>query len=304
MAFVAFRSESIALKRGATSAQALAIVATSCLRQIAQNERGIRDGSAEAVHQMRIGLRRLRAAVSIFKDVLQGGELERLKGELVWLTEQLGEARNYDVLIASKRNFIPPSTLGATELGDELADRREEAFAAARRAVSAVRFERLIVTSAVELILRADGKGAGARAARDLAREVLERRARRVLRRLGRFARLGARERHELRIQVKKLRYGTEFFAALFPNSRRMRKRFSRSLEALQDTLGRLNDITTHQRIAAELVEDGTGEVLASRRIALAMGTLTGNEQAEEQSLIAHVPELATHLAKAPRFWR
>lgn len=292
------------MKRGATSAQVLTVVATSCLRQIAQNERGVQGGSAEAVHQMRIGLRRLRAAVTIFKDVLRLGELERLRGELVWLTEQLGQARDYDVLIASKRNFIARSALGSAELGDELDRRREEASAAASRAIGGVRFERLIVTSAVDLILRADGNGAAARAARDLAREVLSRRTRRVLRRLGHFARLDPRERHELRIQVKKLRYATEFFAALFPGSRRAHKRFSRSLEALQDALGKLNDIATHQRIAADLVEDRMGEVRASRRIAFAMGTLTEKVQADVQLLIVRVPELAARLAKAPRFWR
>jgi CHAD domain-containing protein len=49
---------------------------------------------------MRVGLRRLRAALSPFKDVLRGKETDRLKNELRWLTEQLGPARDVEVFIS------------------------------------------------------------------------------------------------------------------------------------------------------------------------------------------------------------
>jgi CHAD domain-containing protein len=302
-----FRAQPIALDRRTTSAQALVVVATSCLRQVALNERGVRDGSGEAVHQMRVGLRRLRAALSLFKDVLRPGEVDDLKRELVWLTEQLAAARDYDVLIEAKCKFEEATRSvfgGEAELTAELTRRQQEAFAIASRAIESDRFERLIFSSSVALIARADEDGKGGRPVRDLARRVLERRTRRVLRRLARFARLDARERHETRIRVKKLRYGTEFFATLFPNSDRHRKRFSCALEALQEALGRLNDITVHQRIGRDLVDDSTNEGRAGRRIASAMGALTGNEQAELRSLLKAVPKLRVRLAKAPRFWR
>lgn len=267
----------------------------------------MRDGFGEALHQMRVGLRRLRAALSIFSGVLRQGELEGLQAELVWLTEQLAAGREYDVLVASKRHFeeaTRSASGGESELSDELARRRQQAAASASCAVASVRFHRLIVSATLGLILRADEEGAGDRPARKLARQVLERRTRHVIRRLARFAQLDVRERHQLRIQVKKLRYGTEFFATLFPNSNRSRKRFSRALSALQDTLGTLNDSTVHERVAADLVEGGPGEARTGRRVAFAMGTLTQKEQAEARSLIARVPKLAARLAKAPRFWR
>src|SRR6478752_7139428 len=78
-----FRAEPIALGRKTTSAQALVVIANGCLRQIALNQRGVCAGSGEAVHQMRVGLRRLRAAFSIFKSILRRGEFEDLKRELV-----------------------------------------------------------------------------------------------------------------------------------------------------------------------------------------------------------------------------
>ena len=302
----AFRSEPIALSRKMTSAEALVIVAASCLRQIALNETGVRDGLGEAVHQMRVGLRRLRAALAIFQPVLQPAEFDDLKRELVWLTEQLAEARDYDVLLESKRKFdVVTSSLFAfeAELTSELSRRRQEAFLIASHAVGDVRFERIIVSAAIRLISRADADGAGGEPVRELARRALERRTRRVLRGLARFARLGERERHELRIRVKKLRYAMQFFAGVFPHSRRSRKRFSRALEALQETLGTLNDMAVQQRIATSMIDESTNEARLSRRCAFAMGGLTGYQQAELRSLLAAVPELRARLAEAPHFW-
>ena len=45
-------------------------IALTCVRQIAANEPAVSAGKAEALHQMRIGLRRLRAAIrsgSVFR---------------------------------------------------------------------------------------------------------------------------------------------------------------------------------------------------------------------------------------------
>ena len=302
-----FYADPVALVRTNTSAQALASIATSCLRQIALNQKAVLSGSHEAVHQMRVGLRRLRAALSIFKNVFRAGELDGLKRELVWLTEQLAAARDYDVFIASARKLedIADSVFGdQPEVSDEFARRQRDAFAVATRGVASARFEQLIVSVVSGLILRADEEGAGRRAARGLARKTLERRTRHVLRRLGRFSRLTARERHELRIHVKKLRYGTEFFGSLFSSSHRGHKRFCRELKALQETLGQMNDIIVHRRIAVDVAADCTKEPGASRRIAFAMGAFTGRGQSKLHELLAAVPKLHARLASAPRFWR
>ena len=298
-------AEPLALHGRATSAQALVTIALSCLRQIALNEAGVRAGSGESVHQMRVGLRRLRAALSIFKSVLQTGEFDGLKSELAWLTEQLAAAREYDVLIGVRRKFadVASGVTGAeSAFTCELARRQREAFARASRAVTGARFERLIGSWAIALLSRTNEGGKGDLPVRNLARRVLERRTRRLLERLERFSELGVVERHELRIFVKKLRYATGYFGALFPN--RSGKRFSHALEALQDTLGDLNDIAAHQRLALELIEDNANDSCESRRVAFAIGALSGAEHAELRSVLATVPKLRARLAHAPRFWR
>lgn len=303
-----FRAEAIALHRKATCAQAFVAISTSCLRQIALNEPGVRAGSGEAVHQMRVGLRRLRAALSIFDKELSPGKYEGLKHELVWLTEQLAAARDYDVLGDSLHTS--DDVVGAmlernapeSELARELNRRREEAQGAARRAVESARFERLIGSAAVSLISHLE-EGDSDRSAREFAREILEHRSRRVLRRLKRFASLDVHERHRLRISVKKLRYGADFFATLFPKARRSHERFNRVLEALQELLGKLNDIAVQQRIARQMLEQGN-EGLAGRRISFALGALTASRQAELVTLQRSVAQLRRRFRKAPRFWR
>jgi inorganic triphosphatase YgiF len=77
--------------------EAFRAIAQSCLRQIMANEPSMCAGQAESLHQMRIGLRRLRAAIAIFADVVDDDELEPIEGELKWITKELGPARDLDV---------------------------------------------------------------------------------------------------------------------------------------------------------------------------------------------------------------
>ena len=84
------------------------------------------------------------------------------------------------------------------------------------------------------------------------AARVLERRYRRVRKRGKGFARLAPADRHRLRIALKKLRYGVEFFAGLFPAKRV--ERFREVAAALQDRLGHDNDVDVASRLAREVV--------------------------------------------------
>ena len=51
-------------------------------------------GDAEALHQMRVALRRLRAAISLFSDMLTDRQTEALKTEFKWITGELGPVEN------------------------------------------------------------------------------------------------------------------------------------------------------------------------------------------------------------------
>jgi CHAD domain-containing protein len=56
--------------------------------------------------------------------------------------------------------------------------------------------------------------------------------------------------RHRLRIQIKKLRYGIEFFRGLHRALDKQRKGFLKAVETLQEVLGKLNDQATASTLA------------------------------------------------------
>ena len=90
------------------------------------------------------------------------------------------------------------------------------------------------------------------------------------------FDSLDAEQRHQLRIDIKKLRYTCEFFAGLVPKSRRGEcKAFLGRVEEIQESLGKLNDIETARRLAQEL---GTGtDQEAAEQDAQALLRMTGH---------------------------
>ena len=81
-------------------------------------------------------------------------------------------------------------------------------------------------------------------------------RLRKRIRREGRcLATLDDEHRHEVRKDAKKLRYAAEFFVSLYPDrkARRRMERLLDRLEALQDKLGRLNDMAAAPELLAKL---------------------------------------------------
>lgn len=88
------------------------------------------------------------------------------------------------------------------------------------------------------------------------ARERLDRAWKRVRRPGKSLGTLAAEDRHRLRIEMKKLRYATEFFAGLAPRHRRReRAAFTGHLRDLQERFGELNDLETRRQLAPQLFE-------------------------------------------------
>lgn len=150
------------------------------------NREAVIDGKAEGVHQMRVGLRRLRAAISVFKDLVGGGETESVKRDLKWLTDELGPAREYEVLIGERVRPLRQAAPNADELRSldkELRDRRKSALRKARKAAESDRFRELGLRTALWLAnghwVRSEDPLARARrerSATDFATDALARR--------------------------------------------------------------------------------------------------------------------------------
>jgi inorganic triphosphatase YgiF len=301
----------IALDPRMSVADAFRAIALGCLHHIAANEPAVRERDAEGVHEMRVGLRRLRAAMALFADLLDDEETASLKGELKWLTGELGPARDLDVYVTG--NIKPlqrslPDRRGLDVLQRDLDAQRAGAFARARHAVASARYRMLLLDTlgwieAGEWRASEDQLIAARRCrnAQDFARNELARRVRKARKKAAKLAKLDARGRHKLRIAIKKLRYAADFFAGLFDgrNAQKRQRRFERGLAALQDSLGALNDIAVHQKIAGKV----GGERGRKRQRAFAVGLVSGREQSRVAPLRGAAVEAADRFRQARAFW-
>jgi inorganic triphosphatase YgiF len=105
-------AEKIRVRRGISTTDAFRTIERSILRHIAGNEAAVRRSDSEGVHQMRVGLRRLRAAISLFSNLLGDQETEGVKAELKWLTGELAPARDLDVYVRNEIEPLPGATPG------------------------------------------------------------------------------------------------------------------------------------------------------------------------------------------------
>jgi inorganic triphosphatase YgiF len=258
-------------------------VARSCLAQVANNAKLVgRYRSLEALHQLRVGLRRFRATLTAFRSFIEDGEYDQIKGETEWLASELDSARDIDVFIQESFRCVNPVDADRDAfagLGAQLLHAQSEAYDRALAALASPRFARLMLTTTRWLEI-----GAWARSEEPVIKSLRDRRTdefaydqldrmRRQVRRRGRYlARLDAQRRHRLRIKAKKLRYAAEFFSASFGRKKR-RKRFLQALADLQEGLGRLHDTAVSPQLALQLVQGlsakagfAAGLIIASRR--------------------------------------
>jgi CHAD domain-containing protein len=269
-------------------------------------------GDPGGVHQMRVGLRRLRAATSLFRILLHDSQTATIKAQLKWLTGELSPARELEVLVS--RVVAPMGKRrmrwrGMPSLSREIADRHDAALKRARDGVDSARFRGLAIDVAAWL---AAGRWTtpednlvhdqGNLPIEDFAAEQLTRRWRKVRKKGGALVQLDVLSRHKFRIQTKKLRYAAEFFSSLYRSKRavKRRKQFLLALERLQDGLGDLNDIAVHEeRISAIGIRDRPDPSLV-----FAAGLLTGREDARIEPAMTAAIEAYADLAKVKPFWR
>ncbi len=279
------RAEPLILTAKMRVDDALSAVLEACLRHWTANELAALDGNdPEGVHQMRIGLRRFRSALSAFAGLLPPQQSEWLKTEAKWVLGSLGPARDWDVFQSDLLAPLEANQPGATEFSAlHLAarERQATAYQRVRETLSTPRYTRFLLQLGGWLEdrgwhcaeLTAAQKAALDQPLLSLADSLLAKRHRQVLKRGKGFAHLPTPQRHELRIAVKKLRYTTEFFRRLYPT--KSAKPFLRALRDLQESLGHLNDVAVAEHLLGELTENA-GRGKAAAQIHFAAGEVIG----------------------------
>jgi CHAD domain-containing protein len=79
----------------------------SFLDEIVRHWEGVRGGQdVEALHDMRVATRRLRASLSVFQPIFEQRPFEKFERKISYLTDALGDARDTDVFIEFLRAQI------------------------------------------------------------------------------------------------------------------------------------------------------------------------------------------------------
>ncbi len=290
----------VELDQNMTCRQAFRAIAQNCLRQIIANAPGVCAGEAEALHQMRVGLRRLRAAIAVFAKEVADSEQERIKGELKWITNELGPARDLDVFAADVLKPLGKSHTDTdhAETRRIFAENRAKAYAAAIGSVRSDRFRSLLLDVAewIEVGPWTADASLSARRERPVkthAAKVLAK-MRKYIRKKGTELReIDAEKRHKLRIKAKNLRYAIEFFAGVLPDDQKAKRREAAlsALRELQDTLGALNDMAQREALIAN------GHELGEHAALLA------SKEADVQELLERAEAAHASFAKVKSFW-
>jgi inorganic triphosphatase YgiF len=261
---------------------ALRAVVGNCLAQVLGNASEIAhedDTAPEHLHQLRVGLRRLRTAMRELGP-MSAQTRPTWAEALARLFARLGSARDRDALAQT----LLPALRKAGASGLELP--RIEPEPAARLAL------REAPTNQLWLELAAFA--AGTAPASGPCLPLLQRRLRRLFRQVrgdaAQFATLDDVARHRLRKRVKRLRYLSEFAASLFPAKRL--QAFLERLAPAQQALGDFNDVC----VARALFEPaGANDPMAM----FALGWLAH----ERDDSIARCVRTLAKLRKARPFW-
>jgi triphosphatase len=261
----------------------------------------------EAVHELRIAARKLRGTVALIGRLARNDHLTQLSEHARKVAKTLASAREFDVL---KQGFQLQcghklKAKSYSEFATVLAQRQEDSRRQAVAAIAEIGSNHLAHMTrrlngvsrqqlrALDNMNRHDVKAP----AREVATRLLDELAQRVARKWRRLSKMGDRKRHELRIAVKNLRYGTELFSPLFEQDPRLPRYLSR-LSRLQEELGTCNDAAAAKGQVTDILR---GE---SRAVRKAAKNFLSIMKARKKKSVAKLTRRVERLKRAAPFWR
>lgn len=300
---VAVLARSPALDAGATTGAALAAIARECLGQVLGNYRlVVLHGLPDAVHQTRVAIRRLRAAFSLFRAGFDPEGVARFAPLWKAVAAALGPARDAQVLLARVEAGMDAAEAAQADLHRHLIDRRAAATDEARAVLGAEAFQHLLIDFALWIEQGPVSAEAADQPFRDLAARVLARRRRGLAKAAGRLRKCDGEALHDLRIDIKKLRYGTQFTQSLFPGSARAAARWARDLRGLQEVLGEVNDLAVAERDRVHLFAGlDAGE---AERLSRALCAIDRPRHASRAGLLRRAERKLARIAEAHAWWK
>lgn len=287
----AAKAAPLQLAPDATMGEALLAVLGNCLDQIQANEQAvIHTDDTESLHQMRVGVRRLRCALKLFAPCAPCPA--GLEQDIAWLADELGAARDWDVLAGATLARVKSAPeAGESLIGlqcivrDEARDRRRLAALALR----SQRYTRLQLELGLWMqgLARAETDAPAranplARPAAAYAGQALERLHRKMRKRAARVDHADPRTVHRLRIAGKRCRYALEFFQPLF--RAKDARRYLAQLAAMQEQLGGHNDLVTADALLRQVQPQREADAAAG--LAFARGYLLALRGRDSNALL------------------
>lgn len=305
------KAPKLVLTRQQTVSGALAEIFGGGIVNVLENEAAAIDGTdPEGVHQLRVSLRRMRSALSVFRTMLDPASIVWASAELKWLASCFGPARDWDVfgteILDSVQGYgIDVAAIDALRGGSAAA--RADGYAAARAALQSSRYTKLILGMSrfvdTHGWMPADA-GTGHPLNQPLGKcadTILERAYTKVMKRGRGLKHMEIAARHQVRIELKKFRYTTEFLHALYDADKV--GAFMKSLSRMQDQFGHLNDVSVARTLLGELL-DAKGLSAPERRIcAFGAGQVIGwHARGVSEAESAFLDDWKA-LKAAPVFW-
>ena len=263
------------------------------------NEPGTRLGEdIEALHDMRVATRRLRAAMAAFRPFLTPRMLA-LRDELGWVAAALGEVRDLDVQLDRmgewREGFTPERAHALDAIESLLHARRNAARKRMLLALDSRRYGRLVSRFSALLKYGPPRTFVPGRAPiLAVAPDMVEKRYRTVRKSGDRINRTSAPDLyHALRIDAKKLRYALEFVGTGIYGKPAVE--FSTRVTAMQDVLGLHQDAYVAMDMLHEIAES-SGRRLTPATL-LAMGSISERYRTHAEDLRRQFPAVYKPIA-------
>ncbi len=298
---VGVKAKSLSLPADASIGNLFVLILRNGLEHLMANEAGLLNAGMEAVHQARVALRRLRTFVALFCKQLPGDKVRWLRVELKWAHRALAPLRDWDVLISDFLETVKFEPGQSQSLRAYLAHLREADAQGVTAVIKSPRYTQFLLTFGLWIYQLEQGctsNGKQGKALRKPAKafieKVLSKRLRRVMKDAENLSSKTDEQRHQLRIELKKLRYAAHAFQSRYPNKKA--HPFLVAIGRFQDALGHLNDAANASSLLSDL---GTEEA----DIRFAAGMVVGWHMQQKSQLLLRSDLAFGKFCDCKSFW-
>ena len=217
----------------------------------------------EGVHQVRVSFRKIRSALTLFRNAIPKAVSAPWNQEIRWIAGEMGMARDLDVFIDEGLGSIQGKLpfQGEHKLVALAREARAKTYREQVRPMLESERYANFKSGFQHWYQQREWESADLKTKQQTnlqmklgkySRKLLDKQERKVLALGSHIDRNNAQEMHRLRIECKKLRYAADFFKPLYAGI----GNFIDHMKGLQDILGVMNDISVMHHLLRALLAD------------------------------------------------